>query len=419
VARDFVGPASPFSGRAVMTYLRIKCKCSKLLRVPSSLAGQKVACPSCKRAYRLSAEQFVASGQPAKTNPVTSTAKPKSVAQPPQLAPAASQGEGSTIVDPPPFSFDEELSSLSVLGIGGIPNSDDGDEFKLADEPASIPTLSVAQPPAANLQYASTKSVRSSAKTFADDGNPRRSFWLDALYSFIYPFKNGMNVATFFIVAGFLLMKIPLEWIGIYGMAGRGFIFGWVAAMYLSVIQDTATGSEDLPGIRMQDGILDDIVMPALRYVGALAVALLPSAIYGIAYGLDWLPDSLVNPLVPVVWLAVGLFLLPVVLMLFSFNAIGMVFRLDLIFATILRTFLPYMALCAMLFVVAFLGTIVSYGPLLVLIGLPSAGFLSFKASMALRIVCDVGDLYMTIVAMRMIGLYYLHFKSRFAIQME
>jgi hypothetical protein len=398
-----------------MTFVRIKCKCSKLLRVPSSLAGKKVACPSCKRTYRLSPEQFGLAGQATGAQSATASVQQRVASAP---APAVVDS-GSTILDPPPFNFDEELSSLSVLGISGIPGGNDDGDLKLADEPAFTPVFSREPSQPAEMQYASGKKKRSTARTFADNAGPKRGYWRDALYCFAYPFRNGGNIATFCIVAVFVLLKFPLEHVGPYGMIGRAFIFGWVSAVYLSVIQDTAGGSDDMPGIKMQDGILDDIVKPALKYVGSLAVALLPTAIYGIAYAMGGIPESLDHPLVPIFWLVAGIFLLPVILLLFSFNALTMVFRLDLIATTILRTFLPYLGLWAMLMVAGIVGVFVTHAPWLALVGIQGSGAFSIKSNIALRVFADVTDVYFTVAAMRMIGLYYLHFKHRFTIVME
>lgn len=38
--------------------LRIKCKCGKSLKIPSSFADKKIACPACKRPFRIAASKF-------------------------------------------------------------------------------------------------------------------------------------------------------------------------------------------------------------------------------------------------------------------------------------------------------------------------------------------------------------------------
>ncbi|MEK7326393.1 MAG: hypothetical protein AAB217_14175, partial [Chloroflexota bacterium] len=39
-----------------MIAFKIKCKCGKMLGVPAALAGKKVVCPGCRRAYRVPAQ---------------------------------------------------------------------------------------------------------------------------------------------------------------------------------------------------------------------------------------------------------------------------------------------------------------------------------------------------------------------------
>jgi hypothetical protein len=185
------------------------------------------------------------------------------------------------------------------------------------------------------------------------------------------------------------------------------------------VVQDTSAGSDDLPGIKMQDGPLDDIIKPALKYIGAFACALAPATVFLILSETGVIPEELNSPIAVGLWLAGGIFVWPVFVLLFAFNAPKMIFRIDLIFTTILRTFLPYLCLWLMLLVVGF-GSVGSMaGPLLMQVGLdislPTAPGLGLAGEGLFRMV----DVYLTIAAMRLIGLYYLHFKKRFTLVFE
>src|SRR5205814_2395851 len=91
--------------------------------------------------------------------------------------------------------------------------------------------------------------------------------------------------------------------IGMLGILGIGIlcgslfcrfiVFGWIRSMYLTVVVDTAAGSEDLPSIRIEDGLWEDVFKPAFRYIGAYACALLPTALYLIASSLGIVPNKL------------------------------------------------------------------------------------------------------------------------------
>ncbi len=48
--------------------LRIKCKCGKSLKIPSTLAGKKLACPACQKPFRIAADKFKKSASASAAN---------------------------------------------------------------------------------------------------------------------------------------------------------------------------------------------------------------------------------------------------------------------------------------------------------------------------------------------------------------
>lgn len=300
--------------------------------------------------------------------------------------------------------------------------------------PVATPDAPVAQP-VASAEPATTATYASAGATsgrrhgiIGDDAiqGPKRGFWADAFASFIYPFAP-CNLISFAIITFVACLNI-----GIGMLAATGlcivlpiclmcwlFVTGWICAMYLNVVLETASGSNELPGIKMEDGLLEDVFKPLLKYVGAFACAFAPTACYAILIGTGRLSGSVASGVNLAILAVAGAFLWPMFVMLFAFNAINMVVRVDLIFTTIFRTILAYLSLWLMLLLVGVTSIlpIVAYflyqaGLNIPLPDIPDFGLIG-------EIVGTIIDVYLAIVSMRLIGLYYLHFKRRFTLVME
>ncbi len=400
-----------------MAALRIKCKCGKLLGIPAGMEGKKVVCPGCRRAYRVPGAPVAAGG-----------------AGSPAAAVSASADSPLDLSSIDPASTPSELNLL------------DGVELEKPLKGPVCPGCKRAQPTearicvACGIDLSTGKSILSKKGSAALElgyagkggkqsrGNvgrdaisgPARGYWANAFLSFVYPIRPIGNFGTLVVLVAVVGIRVFLNTVGLFGFIGGGIITGWLAALYFSVVQDTASGSDDLPGIKMEDGFWDDIVKPSLRYSGAIACAMLPTAVYLILCGFEIIPTAFQSPLIVGMWLAAGIFMWPMFVMLFAFDATGMIYRVDLMITTVFRTFLPYCALWLMLLLVGF-GSVLSWiGVLLV-----AAGFdvelpeLSFGAGLIAGAAQDALAMYLTIVAMRQIGLYYLHFKSRFTFLFE
>ncbi len=389
--------------------LRIKCKCGTSLKISTKLAGKRVDCPNCAKPFRIPIEKFKAAAQAAKRKAAQRTAEAKQAA-PPEPMPAELDIQPANLdIEPAEFKYEKSgvLNGFSV-------------DATQAETAALPPTAVPVTSPTPVTSYAGDPRRQASyAQNAAGDAieDPKRGFWADAFRSFIYPFRGVNNTVVFLIVAAITCLTIPLGWLGCFGLVGIFIIFGWLCSFYLSVISETAAGSEDLPGIKMEGGFLDDIIKPMFKYIGAFAVGLAPAAILSSLLVAGVLPASAAY-LAPVWWL-MGAFLVPVCLLLFSFDALGMIVRLDLIFLTIIRTILPYLAMWLMLALVLFASFVTSGAEFLTRLGLENLYIDSAVLGIAGLIVFTALDVYLHIVAMRIIGLYYLHFKRRFAIVME
>ncbi len=437
------GQSDRFEDAAVA--LRVKCRCGKSLKISSALADRRLACPHCKHPFRIPAAKFrAAEGQAAgragatsgpaagtKQAAVTSPRRATHTAtrQPAASAAAASAsaaGHAAARADPLPASLDDEL--LGELS-GEFEHSQTDLLGELEREASSAQTS--AAPPAVPIEVetAQTMSYARDPRREKVPGSrlgdavqgPKRGFWADAFMSLIYPVMSGGNAITMLIILAIGAVGEVLPGFGCFALIGVLIIFGWFAALYLSVIQETSTGSDELPGIRMEDGFLDDIVFPAFKYIGAFAMAIAPSAILGILMVSGVAPQSW-GVMLPF-WLAAGIFLLPTSLLLFALDSYSMLLRLDLIFTTIFNTFLPYLAMWLMLLIVGVASLMTSAGALILSFVMPDLAIVNSLQAMSLSvggsIFISLVGIYLNIVSMRIIGLYYLHFKHRFTIKLE
>jgi hypothetical protein len=268
---------------------------------------------------------------------------------------------------------------------------------------------------------------------------PGRSYWQNLFWTFLFPASPG-NLVTF-IALWFALTFLPL-----FGalLPCAGFILAFIlqiivlgmyCAVRFSIIESAAGGDEDLPGLTFNDGIWEDILLPMFRWIGSWLVVQLPALLYYF-YGywttggtLDlWdvigaLVDGLTGMIgagdsdpALVVLAYAGLFLWPMVVLCVALGGFDSLKRLDLIFVTIGKTFPIYLLTVGLVFGTELLGGYIHAQVAGKIAPTPSGGFAGIiTTGLAILAVGNFIMIYFEIVAMRAIGLYYHHFKHRFA----
>ena len=378
--------------------LRFKCKCGRVMKIPAAQAGKNLRCPGCRKVFKIPLEKFQALAEKA----------------PPPDAPAAA-----------PPALEREPMELEVIPSEldlGVPAAQPVEEAPVAA------AVAVATAPMAGYAADRPWAARGSRLDMDVIQAPTRSYWADALRAFGYPFISANNGVVFgmilFAECARILMGVVFPYLPCFvgpvmliAMIG---ILGWIAAIMLSVIQDTASGSEDLPGIKVEDGAMEDVIKPLFKYVGAWLCAILPTLVYVALVANGVLSGARSWGLNLILLSVVALFLLPMFLMLFAFNAPAQVFRLDLVFTTIIRTFLPYMSIWLMLLLANLPGALELLGWAVMKLGIAlNVPQVPRIPGLAGTLIYSAVDLYLSIVSMRVIGLYYLHFKRRFTLVME
>ncbi len=239
---------------------------------------------------------------------------------------------------------------------------------------------------------------------------PSQGFWSSVGWTFLF-FTEPNNLIMLVIISVLYGILPILDFGGCLGLAATCIVYGWLFSYCFKVILEAAGGEERLPTLTATEGWWDDIILPLLKFTGASILALIPAVIFGIIVGLamqpeDWTDIEPDGP-IGVAALSAFLFVWPMVLLVTAIGGLPAVFRVDLIVRTMIRSFPAYLAVCLLV-----AGTTVlksQHGDL-------AAELTTSKQSVAMF--WAIGGLlqaYFTIVSMRIIGLYYYHFKDRFA----
>jgi len=240
----------------------------------------------------------------------------------------------------------------------------------------------------------------------------RRGFWSDVGRSFVF-FTDTDNLFSFLIVVVVNFLIAVSEVMAYLGAFALGVIVGawilrcWLFAFLINTITEVARGEDTLPSVSVSD-VWEDLVRPAWLFVASMVLVEVPAIVLLVvrhdttAIHVPWIPGL------------AGLFCWPAVVLMV---AIGDGFRAlwpHLVLRTILSAFGAYVAVWCLL--------ILAWLPIFVPI-LANAGYLPAwsvfsggggGARIAAGLVGCVAESYTMIVSMRLIGLYYRHFKDRF-----
>ncbi|MEK6674871.1 MAG: hypothetical protein AABZ47_04355 [Planctomycetota bacterium] len=266
-------------------------------------------------------------------------------------------------------------------------------------------------------------------------GRSRRFGYVeDIMLSFLF-FSSPGNIITFVITWLLISFGQVILTFGVLGMVGKLIIFGWYTAFRLNCIVDAAAGEEDLPTISMENGWVEDIIIPVGHWIGSWLAAFSPALLYlmfklsttsmdslGVLKLLfgglpGWMGAAEGDLSVLRILIIVGLFLWPIIVLCVSLGGFPTLARIDLIVKTLFNTIHAYVATVIVVFGAFFLDLWLS-GILANKMIAPQAGAgtSSLLGAIALWVVVVTAvEVYFEVIAMRAIGLYYHHFKKRFA----
>ena len=248
-----------------------------------------------------------------------------------------------------------------------------------------------------------------------------RGYAGDVLWTFLFLASPG-NLITF--VAIWMMMVLVFQVLArfsvfaVFMLIGWVLVMGWYCVFRFNVVKAAAAGENDLPDVNFTRDPYGDLLQPLAAWVGTWVAVLWPALAYLgyacwrgqltleeaveiVAAGVEGLWQGAGSgQLVFDILVCLGVALWPMVILCVALGGFATVYRMDLLALTILKTLPVYLLTLILMF-----GAIV----LVRVLEEMSSGLL---ASSVLIIGLTV---YVDIVLMRLIGLYYRHFKHRFA----
>lgn len=383
--------------------MRVTCVCGSRLRARPEWSGKHVRCPACGASVLV---------------PLPSTTEDGGVSGPApmDLLDRLSRGDKNTPTSRPAQSppvirtdvpEDEPLYGLS-----------DGDHIPIETlhTPGQIPEVEAAG-------YAVNESIARARRRVAERDviqGPKRGFWQDLAFAFVYPVASVENAVTTVVLTLFVLMAIVCRFAGGYGALGRLAVFGWLAAACMTVVEETTIGNDEMPGVKMEGGWVEDVLIPAFKYVATYVIAMVPLFVYLMACHYQWITDR--RGIILCMWVGLGIFLWPLIMLLGALGEWRILLQPHLIVLTIAQSVLPYLAIWLVLLLSQALWIASNFWWLLLAYGIDVRGWMPTLFTMEWLIFLFVSEIvltYLTLVSMRLVGLYYLHFKQRFAFKLE
>lgn len=238
---------------------------------------------------------------------------------------------------------------------------------------------------------------------------PPPSFWEDLAWSFVF-FLRGSNLASFamIVLVGLVLAGlsfVPIAWMITWGLGPM--FAGWVVAFFLHIVVETADGEDEWSPMSTAD-IWDDLIKPAFQFTACCLIAFGPALVvssYVRAGQSDVSPYGLLG------LAALGAFVWPILVLA---TAIGHQLPLAYLPTLVRAVFVApasYLAICLSVIAAGGLGVLLAKGP----VGLLASQFgPNPPIALAVAVVAfmHIAEVYAIMVCMRLIGLYYRHFKD-------
>jgi predicted Zn finger-like uncharacterized protein len=354
----------------------VRCpSCAARYRVPEKLYDKKVKCKKCGKPFRISA--------------------PPQQRQPDEdLLSALAEGEIQAQSAPPP------------------------------PPPDAFPTFAGPQAEASISGAPATERPPTGLGTYLTDVGKSLLF-----------FTHGGDLFTFAIVVFIVFLQLPLAVVPCIGFFLVLIVVGWYMAFQLNVVLGASGGETDLPDLATGDW-MEGVILPLLKYFASWVMALVPFAIglgylvmfdqmdvwealghFGTALKGDFASafdaDQGGGPLLGAI-LLLAMTLWPMMLLVVAVGGIPGLVRFDLMLRTIIKSFPAYV----LVVILAYTGVV---GPALLSAAALAAAAEGTEGAGLIGAALGIGGAFMVIkvyaniFTMRVIGLYYHHFKHRFA----
>lgn len=405
---------------------KVRCRCGKKHQFPKSYVGKRLRCPNCGVIFSL----VRADGQGA-YRLVVEPAEPSAEVEAPLYAADRDDERAHRDI----FQTDLEPVDDGIYRIADAPAAFSGDELDTAVARSTVPRQGeVDVPPGSPARATPGMDVGSATASVApSESAGDRGYAANVLWTFLFP-ASPANLVVLLAIWLILAFSPLVGCIPILGFIVLLGVNGWYAGYRFEVIASAAAGESDLPELQLSVDAFVDYLGSLLKWLGSWIVVFLPAfacLAIGVQQGtvggfealamlMGGLPGILQGPATPPpvyhTLVYVGLFLWPMVVLCVALGGFGALYRLDLIVRTIIITLPAYVltlilmfaAIFGQLFLLGLLGGGIAAG------AQPSLTSLAGRTILIYILAVGVG-VYLSIVLMRLIGLYYYHFKHRFA----
>jgi len=356
----------------------------------------KVACPECQARYKLPDEAAGRRMRCAKCGAKFAVAA---------LVPAAVQAD--------PF----ELEDLSQLARG--------------ESVGPPPDLAAARAAAESAEEASAPGSRK-AERGPGIGSQVKDYVTAIGRSLVF-FRTGGNLLSFVFALIVVLLTVPARYAPCLGVGAVAIINGWFMAFQINTLQNASAGEPEIGELSIADGFWESVIKPTLIFLFTALISLVPfiAGLVGMmasqkmnivdvgmvmllvmarepglmTQGQETMGMLLIGALIfsQVIW--------PILLLCVVVGGFGTVIRADLMIRTILYTLPGYAILLVVCLVCWFLPAIIGAA-----VESPADDDESAAAApLGLELALTGLGVYLAVVQMRSIGLFYHHFKRRFA----
>jgi len=372
--------------------IRYTCPCGANIRLPHTAAGRKAKCKACGSIFQVPC-------QPAGDDLPAPLVKSKPPANPP--APDAAP--------PAPGAWLDELANQEPRAAG--------------ESRPELLDISESEYQAPRGRSPSARAEFDDATAYAPDEGPwilapERSFLGDLVESFLLFLDPGNFIAFVFLVLVKLIFNsLPL--FGCYGLLVLIGANGYIYAFFMALVRETATGEDQFPTVWYSD-YWDDLVVPLIQYLGTRLFVMWPCVALAIyawweAGDIDWDVFNLTT-----VWEGQGLarataiayligsLLWPAVVLTVAIGGTLIGLWPHIVARTAIAAPLGYLTICVAIMAADAL-TALPTDPRFI----ASLGLGKWLSGWSLRIIGTVLGMFSSLLAMRVIGLYYRHFKRR------
>lgn len=231
------------------------------------------------------------------------------------------------------------------------------------------------------------------------------AYWKDVGGSFVLILNpsNLPTIITLCIISG---VQPIVSMAPCFGFVGGLVLSGWLCSFYFNLVLHAAGGETDMPEMSFFGGWVDDVFVPLFKFAGVTVLCMLPFIVYSLTSSVGFFEALEGEDSTALLLWVLGALAFPMIMLMTALGGLGSLMHPILLLQTLARTFIPYAVTCALVG-----GAIYGMMKASEALMMQQGG----KNPFGVQVLVSIAGMYAWLVAMRVIGLYYHHFKHRFA----